>query len=146
MSDQNNPFDAWMKAGQDWAKGVSPEFADVMKESMKGVEDLFPTMSKELMEQFLGKGANPDALDAKTKLLLTLQGLTIQGGLAQGMMAEPQIRLTVRHALEVGATHKEVSETIAMAGMFGGAPAMTKAMELAKTVFDKDVAKKEKDT
>ena len=32
------------------------------------------------------------------------------------------------------------------AGMFGGAPAMTKAMELAKAVFDKDVAKKEKDT
>ncbi|MDE0968601.1 MAG: carboxymuconolactone decarboxylase family protein [Octadecabacter sp.] len=142
MSD-NNPFEVWMKAGQDWAKGVSPEFADVMKESMKGVEDLFPTMSKELMEQFLGKGADPDTMDAKTKLLLTLQGLTIQGGLAQGIMAEPQIRLTVRHALEAGATHKEVSETIVMAGMFGGASVMTKAMELAQGVFDKDVAQKD---
>jgi 4-carboxymuconolactone decarboxylase len=142
----NNPFDAWMKAGQDWAKGVSPEFADVMKESMKGVEDLFPTMSKELMEQFLGKGADPDALDAKTKLLLTLQGLTIQGALAQGLLAEPQVRLTVRHAIESGATHKEVSETIAMAGMFGGAPAMTKVMELAKDVFDKDDTDKDKNT
>lgn len=144
MSDQNNPFDAWMKAGQNWAKDVSPEFADVMKESMKGVEDLFPTMSKELMEQFLGRGANPNALDAKTKLLLTLQGLTIQGALAQGMMAEPQIRLTMRHAIEAGATHKEVSETIAMAGMFGGAPAMGKVMELAKDVFDKDDTEKDK--
>ena len=142
MSD-NNPFEVWMKAGQDWAKGVSPEFADVMKDSMKGVEDLFPTMSKELMEQFLGKGADPDTMDAKTKLLLTLQGLTIQGGLAQGIMAEPQIRLTVRHALEAGATHKEVSETIVMAGMFGGASVMTKAMELAQGVFDKDVAQKD---
>ena len=142
MSD-NNPFEVWMKAGQDWAKGVSPEFADVMKESMKGVEDLFPTMSKELMEQFLGKGADPDTMDAKTKLLLTLQGLTIQGGLAQGIMGEPQIRLTVRHALEAGATHKEVSETIVMAGMFGGASVMTKAMELAQGVFDKDVAQKD---
>ena len=142
MSD-NNPFDAWMKAGQDWAKGVSPEFADVMKESMKGVEDLFPTMSKELMEQFLGKGADAEAMDAKTKLLLTLQGLTIQGGLPQGILAEPQIRLTVRHAIEAGATHKEVSETIVMAGMFGGAPVMTKAMELAQGVFDKIVTKKD---
>ena len=110
---------------------------------MKGVEDLFPTMSKELMEQFLGKGADPDTMDAKTKLLLTLQGLTIQGGLAQGIMGEPQIRLTVRHALEAGATHKEVSETIVMAGMFGGASVMTKAMELAQGVFDKDVAQKD---
>ncbi|SMX32538.1 carboxymuconolactone decarboxylase family protein [Octadecabacter ascidiaceicola] len=142
MSDQN-PFDAWMKAGQDWAKGVSPEFAEVMADSMKGVEDLFPTMTKDLMEQFMGKGANPDALDAKTKLLLTLQGLTIQGALNSALMAEPQIKLTVRHAIEAGATQQEVTETIALSGMFGGAPAMTKAMELAQEVFAKNAAKKD---
>lgn len=131
MSDQN-PFDAWMKASQDWAKGVSPEFADVMAESMKGVTDMMPTMPAEMMEAFMGKGVNPDALDAKTKLLLTLHGLTIQGALA-----EPQIELTVRHALAAGATTQEVTETIALAGMFGGAPAMTKAMELAQVVIKK---------
>ncbi len=141
MSDANNPFEQWMTASQDWAKGVSPEFADVMRDSMKGVEDMFPTMPKEMMDMFMGKGANPDALDAKTKLLLTLQGLTIQGALA-----EPQITLTVRHALEAGATPREISETIGMAGMFGGAPAMTKAMELAQDVFDKDVSKKDETT
>jgi len=145
MSD-HNPFNAWMKASQDWAKGVSPEFADVMAESMKGVEDMFPTMSKDMMEAFMGKGANPDALNAKTKLLLTLQGLTIQGGLNTVMIAEPQIKLTVRHALEAGATPQEITETIALSGMFGGAPAMTKAMELAQEVFAKDAAKKDTDT
>ena len=145
MSDQN-PFDAWMKAGQDWAKDISPDFAEVMKDSMKGAEDMFPTMSKDLMEMFLGKGVNPDALDAKTKLLLTLQGLTIQGGLAQGVMAEPQLRLTVRHAFEAGATQQEITETIALSAMFGGAPAMTKAMELAQGVFNKDAAEKDTDT
>lgn len=137
MSDQN-PFDAWMKASQDWAKGVSPEFADVMAESMKGFEDLMPTMPKDLMEAFMGKGANPEALDAKTKLLLTLQGLTIQGALNPALMAEPQIKLTVRHALEAEATQQEITETIALAGLFGGAPAMTKAMELANDVMKKD--------
>ena len=132
MSDQN-PFEAWMKAGQDWAKDVSPEFADVMAQSMKGVADLMPTMPADMIEQFMGKGANPDALDAKTKLLLTLQGLTIQGALAQ-----PQIELTVRHALEAGATAQEINETIALAGLFGGAPAMTKALEIAQGVIKKD--------
>ena len=136
----DNPFDAWMKSSQDWAKGVSPEFADVMADSMKGFEDLFPTMSKDMMEQFMGKGANADALDAKTKLLLTLQGLTIQGALAAGMLAEPQIKLTVRHALEAGATATEVTETIALAGLFGGAPAMTKALEIAQDVIKKEDA------
>jgi 4-carboxymuconolactone decarboxylase len=90
-------------------------------------------MPADVMEQFMGKGANPDALDAKTKLLLTLQGLTIQGALA-----EPQIELTVRHALEAGATAQEINETIALAGLFGGAPAMTKALEIAHKVINKD--------
>ena len=134
MSDQN-PFEAWMKAGQDWAKDVSPAFADVMAQSMKGVADLMPTMPADMIEQFMGKGANPDALDAKTKLLLTLQGLTIQGALAQ-----PQIELTVRHALEAGATAQEINETIALAGLFGGAPAMTKALEIAQAVIYKDLS------
>ena len=134
MSDRN-PFEAWMKAGQDWAKDVSPEFADVMAQSMKGVADLMPTMPADMIEQFMGKGANPDALDAKTKLLLTLQGLTIQGALAQ-----PQIELTVRHALEAGATAQEINETIALAGLFGGAPAMTKALEIAQAVINKDLS------
>jgi len=140
MSDQN-PFEVWMKASQDWAKGISPEFADVMAQSMKGVEDLMPTMSKEVMEAFMGKGVNPEALDAKTKLLLTLQGLTIQGALA-----EPQLKLTIRHALESGATKTEVTETIALAGLFGGAPAMTKAMELANEVFAKASPQKDPET
>ena len=137
MSD-HNPFDAWMKASQDWAKGVSPEFADVMAQSMKGFDDLMPTMTADVMEAFMGKGINPDALDAKTKLLLTLQGLTVQGGINSALMAEPQVKLIVRHALEAGATAQEINETIALAGLFGGAPALTKAMELAQQVINKD--------
>ena len=137
MSDQN-PFDAWMKASQDWAQGVSPEFADVMAKSMKGVEDLLPTMPADVMEAFMGKGANPEALDAKTKLLLTLQGLIVQGGINPALLAEPQIKLTVRHALEAGATPQEINETIALAGLFGGAPAMAKALEITQAVMKKD--------
>jgi 4-carboxymuconolactone decarboxylase len=90
-------------------------------------------MSKGMMEQFMGKGLNPEGLDAKTKLLLTLQGLTIQGAIA-----EAQIKLTVRHAVAAGASGQEVADTITLAGMFGGIPAMTKAMELATAVMKKD--------
>jgi len=126
----DNPFDAMMKMGQEWAKQVNPALESF---APKGFEDMFPTMPKDVMEAFMGKGINPEGLDAKTKLLLTLQGLTIAGA-----NAEPQIKLTVRHALEAGATKQEIAETIAQAGMFGGVPAMTKAMELATDVLDKD--------
>lgn len=126
----DNPFEAMMKMGQDWAKQLNPALESFVP---KGFEDMFPTMPKEFMEAFMGNAINTESLDAKTKLLLTLHGLTIAGA-----MAAPQIKLTVRHALEAGATKQEIAETIANAGMFGGIPAMTKAMELATDVSHKD--------
>ena len=128
MTSSGNPFDDLMKMGQDWAKTIGAS-ADAF--DMSALEKMWPTMSKEAMEAFMGKGVSPEGLDAKTRLLLTLQGLTTMGA-----EAESQIRLTVRHSLEAGASTQEVTETIALAGMFGGAPAMTKAMVLAKEVFD----------
>ncbi|MEJ6397944.1 carboxymuconolactone decarboxylase family protein [Yoonia sp. 208BN28-4] len=130
MTDAANPFAAMMKMGQDWAKQVNPALTTF---TPKGFEEMFPTMPKDVMEMFMGKGMNPEGLDSKTKLLLTLQGLTIMGA-----QAEAQVRLTVRHAVEAGASKQEIAETIAQAAMFGGVPAMTKAMELATEVLDKD--------
>ncbi|WP_341366705.1 carboxymuconolactone decarboxylase family protein [Yoonia sp. BS5-3] len=127
MTDQN-PFDAMMKMGQDWAKAMN---ADAFNPN--AFETLWPTMPKETMEMFFGKGINPDGLDAKTRLMLTLAGLTVLGA-----QADAQIRLTVRHLVEVGATKQEIAEVIAQMGVFGGVPAMTKAMELANEVLEKD--------
>lgn len=113
-----NPFAAMMAMGQEWAKQM---------------EGMMPTMPADAMENFFGKGLNPEGLDAKSRLLMTLMGLTIMGA-----TAEAQIRLTVRHVLEAGASEQEVAETIALSAMFGGAPYMAKAMELAKEVTEKD--------
>ena len=128
MSDNQNPFEAMMAMSQDWAKALNPALESF---TPKGIEALWPTMPKDVMETVMGKTLNPDGLDAKTKLLLTLGSLTILGA-----QAEAQIRLTVRHALEAGATKQEIAETIGMMGVFGGIPAMTKAMELAGSVMD----------
>ena len=129
MSDQN-PFEAMMKMGQDWAKSMN---IDLDAFTPKGFENLWPTMSKEAMEMWFGKTINPDGLDAKTRLYLTLSGLIILGA-----QAEAQIRLTIRHLVEAGATKQEIAEAIAQTGMFAGAPAMAKAMELANEVLEKD--------
>ena len=121
-----------MKMGQDWAKAMGP----VMEAwTPQAIEAMWPTMPKDVMETFWGKGMNPEGLGAKEKLLLTLQGLTIGALTILGAQAEAQIRLTVRHAREAGASEQEITETIALAGMFGGVPAMTKAMNLAREVL-----------
>ena len=128
-----NPFAAMMQAGQDWARALGPAL-DAF--TPKGVEALWPTMPKEVMETFMGKTFNPGGLDAKTRLLLTLAGLTVLGA-----QAEAQLRLTVRHAREAGATPQEIAETIALMGLFGGWPAMTRAMELARAAMDDEDGK-----
>ncbi|QQA44199.1 carboxymuconolactone decarboxylase family protein [Pelagovum pacificum] len=128
MTQGSNPFEAMMKAGQDWAKALNPAMENF---TPQGFEKMWPTMPKDLLETFMGRTYNPEGLDAKTRLLLTLTGLTITGA-----QADSQIRLTVRHAREAGATKQEIAETIATAAVFGGVPAMTRAMELATSVME----------
>jgi 4-carboxymuconolactone decarboxylase len=119
-----------MKLSQDWARTLNPALESF---TPKGFEALWPTMPREFMETFMGKTLNPEGLDAKTRLLLTLAGLTVLGA-----QAEAQVRLTVRHAREAGASPQEIAETIGMMGVFGGLPAMNKAMELATSVMEED--------
>ena len=125
---EKNPFEEMMRMGQQWAKAMNPALENF---TPKGFEALWPTLPKDLMEAMMGKTFNPEGLDAKTKLLVTLAGLTILGA-----QAESQMRMTVRHAIEAGATKQEVAGTGALAGVVGGAPAMTKAMELAREAMD----------
>jgi len=112
------------------AKSMNPALESF---SPKGFEGLWPTMPKEFMEMSFGKGLNKEGLDAKTRLLITLCGLTMQGA-----QSDTQIRLTVRHALEAGASKDEIAETIGMMSMFAGIPSMTRAMEFAREVLDKE--------
>ena len=127
MTDPTNPFDAMMKQAQEMAKS----FPAMDAFSPKGFEAMMGTMPKDLMETFFGNKLHPESLDARTRLLLTLAGLTMQG--AQNDIA---LRQTVRHALEAGATKLHIIETIGQMSVFAGIPAMTRALELAQEVLD----------
>ena len=129
-SDSQNPFEMMMRQAQEMAKAMNPALESF---SPKGFEKLWPTMPKEFMEMSFGRGLSKEGLDAKTRLLLTLAGLTMLGA-----QSDTQIRMTVRHALEAGATKEEIAETIAQMAMFAGVPSMTRAMEFAREVMDED--------
>jgi len=124
MTDPVNPFEAMMKQARDMAKAFNPGLESF---SPKGFEALWPTMPKEVMETMFGNTANPGGLDAKTRLLLTLAGLTCQGA-----QADTAVRQTVRHAVAAGAKKQEIVETIGQMSVFAGIPAMTRALELAQ--------------
>jgi 4-carboxymuconolactone decarboxylase len=137
MTDPKNPFEMMMAQAQEMAKAMNPALESF---SPKGFESLWPTMPKDIMEMTFGKGVSKDGLDAKTRLLITLAGLTMLGA-----QSDTQIRMTVRHALEAGATKDEIAETIAQMAMFAGVPSMTRAMEFAQEVLD-ETEEKDKDT
>ncbi|GAA6162766.1 carboxymuconolactone decarboxylase family protein [Pelagimonas sp. KU-00592-HH] len=127
MTDKTNPFEAMIQQAQEMAKAMNPALESF---TPKGFENLWPTMPKDMMEMFFGNTLNKDGLDAKTRLLLTLAALTVLGA-----QADAQIRMTVRHLIEAGATKQEIVETIGQMSMFAGIPAMTRALELAQDVL-----------
>ena len=118
---------AMMAQGQEMAKAFVPAMEGI---DVKGFEKLFPTMPKEMLEAWFGKTFNPEGLDARTRLLVTIAALTVLGA-----QADAQLRLTIRQALSAGATKREIAEVIWQMSMFGGLPAMQKALEIAQSVF-----------
>ena len=120
-------FAQMLEQGQEMARAFNPALESF---NFKGFETMMPTMSKDMMEMWFGRTFNREGLDAKTRLLLTIGALTVLGA-----QAEPQMRLTIRHAVEVGASQREIAETIYQMSIFGGLPAMTKALEIAQSVF-----------
>lgn len=132
MTDDKNPFAAMMAQMQEMAKAFPQmgAFDPAKGFDPKAMEALWPTMPKEVMETWFGNALNENGLDAKTRLLITLAGLTMQGA-----QADVAVRQTVRHAREAGATDQQISETLGMMAVFAGVPAMTRAMELAQEVM-----------
>jgi 4-carboxymuconolactone decarboxylase len=121
-------FAQMMQQGQEMARAFNPALEHV---DMRAMEKLVPTIPADMLEMWFGKTFNREGLDAKTRLLVTVAALTVLGA-----QAEPQMKLTIRHALEAGATKREVAEVIYQMSMFGGMPAMTRALEIAQKVFD----------
>ncbi|MFC5738410.1 4-carboxymuconolactone decarboxylase [Rhodobacter sp. 140A] len=121
-------FSAMMEQGAEMARLFNPAL-----ESFNPVafEKLIPTMSKDMMEMWFGKTFNREGLDARTRLLVTIAALTVLGA-----QADAQLRLAIRHAMEAGASQREIAEVIFQMSMFGGVPAMTRALEIARSVFD----------
>jgi 4-carboxymuconolactone decarboxylase len=130
MTEPKTPFELMMQQAQEMARAFNPALTSF---DPKGFEKMWPTMPKDAMEMWFGKGISKEGLDAKTRLLLTIAGMTMQGA-----QAETPFRMTVRHATEAGATKDEIAETIAQMSMFAGIPAMTRAMELAREVMEDD--------
>ncbi|MDF3607366.1 carboxymuconolactone decarboxylase family protein [Paracoccus sp. DMF-8] len=123
-------FAQMIQQGQEMARAFNPALENI---DTRAFEKMMPVMPADLLEMWFGKTFNREGLDARTRFLVTLTALVVQGS-----FAEPQIRLTIRHALEAGATKREVAEVIYQTSVFAGLPAMQKALEIAQEVFSQE--------
>jgi 4-carboxymuconolactone decarboxylase len=126
-------FAAMLEQGRQMAQAFAPAMEGV---DVKAFEKMFPAMPKDLLEMWFGKTFNPEGLDARTRFLVTIAAQTVLGPLG-----EPQLRITIKNALAAGATKREIAEVIWQMSMFGGVPAMQKALEIAQAVFAEDADK-----
>ena len=127
MSDFTKMFERMLEQSHAMAKAFNPALESFQ---VHGFDKLMPTMPRNFMDMMWGNAFNKEGLDATTRLLVVLAGLTVLGA-----QAEPQFKLTVRHALEAGASQQEIAEVIYQMAMLGGIPAMTHALRLAQEVF-----------
>ena len=127
MSDYSKLFEQMMAQGQEMVRAINPALENFQA---AGFEKMMPTMPKDFMEMIWGNAFNKDGLDAKQRLLAMIAGMTVQGA-----PVEPMFKATVAHALQAGASEKEIAEVIYQMSMLGGLPAMTKALGFAQVVF-----------
>ena len=127
MSDFTKLFEQMMEQGQEMVRSFNPALESFQAQ---GFDKMMPTMPKDFMDMVWGNAFNKDGLDARSRLLVLIAGMTVQGA-----PVEPMFKLTVRNALEAGAEKQEIAETIYQMSMLGGLPAMTRALGFAQEVF-----------
>lgn len=94
---------------------------------------ILPGFSTTMMEVAFGHYYTREGLDAKTRYLATVAGLTTLGG-----QTGPQLKVHIRNALRSGASKREVAEVINQMALYGGFPAMINALNAALEVFEEE--------
>lgn len=101
------------------------------------LEDVAPDLARYVIEFPFGDVYTRPGLDLRSRELATVAALTALG------TAEPQLKVHVHGALNVGCTREEVVEVIIQMAVYAGFPAALNGIGVAKEVFDERDAEAE---
>jgi 4-carboxymuconolactone decarboxylase len=99
------------------------------KEVVTSLQDIAPDLARFIIEFSYGDIIGRDGLDNRVKELATVALLTALG------TADPQLRVHVSAALNVGATRQEIIEVIQQMAVYAGFPAALNGVAAARDVF-----------
>ena len=96
---------------------------------------LLPGFSEWQIASVYGGVYARDGLDARSRQIATIAGLTAIGG-----QTSPQLRIHVKAARDMGISQREISEVIMQMSLYGGFPATVNALNAAIEVFEAEGA------
>lgn len=107
-------------------KEIHGEAGEQVIESLK---DISPDLGRYIIEFGFGDIYSRPGLDLKSREVATIAALTALGN------AQPQLKVHIHAALNVGCTREEVVEVIMQMAVYAGFPAALNGISAAKAVF-----------
>jgi 4-carboxymuconolactone decarboxylase len=99
------------------------------KRVIESLKDIAPDLARYTIEFPFGDVYSRPGLDLKSREIATVAALTALGN------AQPQLKVHIHGALNVGCTREEVIELIIQMAVYAGFPAALNGMFAAKEVF-----------
>ena len=96
---------------------------------IESLQDIAPDLARYVIEFPFGDVFSRPGLDLKSREIATVAALTALGN------AQPQLKVHIHAALNVGCTAEEIVEVIMQMAVYAGFPAALNGMTLAKQVF-----------
>ena len=113
--------------GWEKLKEIDGEQGEKVIESLK---DIAPDLGRYVIEFPFGDIYSRPGLDLKSREIATVAALTALGN------AQPQLKVHIHGALNVGCTREEVLEVIIQMAVYAGFPAALNGISAAKAVFE----------
>lgn len=101
---------------------------------IESLQDVAPDLAKYVIEFPFGDIYSRPGLDLKTRELITVAALTTLGN------CQPQLKVHIGAALNVGCTQEQIIETIMQMAVYAGFPAALNGAFAAKEVFAEKTA------
>jgi 4-carboxymuconolactone decarboxylase len=102
---------------------------------IESLKDIAPDLARYIIEFPFGDIYSRSGLDLKSREIATVAALTAMGN------AQPQLKVHIHGALNVGCTREEVIEVIIQMAVYAGFPAALNGIFAAKEVFAERDAK-----
>jgi 4-carboxymuconolactone decarboxylase len=121
-----NPSPA-LERGRELLTTLNPGLEAALKSKY---EDMIEDFAETLIENAYGRFYARPGLDLRTRQIATVAALTVLGG-----QTGPQLKVNIEHALNAGATRKEITEVIWQMSVYGGMPAAINGLNAARETF-----------